>query len=75
MDCAQKRLPKLMENRSIGLIIIDSIAGIFRLETDAIKRADDMRKIVLTLQTLADTFECAVLCVNQVRIFAESSNL
>lgn len=64
----QKRLPKLMERQSIGLIIIDSIAGIFRLERNAITRANAMRNTVLTLQTLADDYDCAVLCVNQVSL-------
>lgn len=67
-DCIESRLPVFMKTRSIGLIVIDSIAGIFRLETNAITRADDMRKVVLTLQKLADDHECAVLCVNQVGI-------
>lgn len=66
MKCISNRLPRLMEQHSIGLIIIDSIAGAFRMDINAIMRADNMRKLVLTLQTLADEYECAVVCVNQV---------
>lgn len=66
MNVICNRLPRLMAQRSVGLIIIDSVAGVFRLESDAILRADKMRKMVLKLQTLADEHECAVLCVNQV---------
>lgn len=57
-----------MAEQPIGLIIIDSIAGAFRLDSDAIARAADMRKLIHTLQTLQDDYECAVVCVNQVRI-------
>lgn len=57
-----------MHARSIGLIVIDSVAGVFRLENDAICRADSMRKLVRKLQTLADEHECAVVCVNQVNV-------
>lgn len=66
MNVICNRLPRLMAQRSIGLIIIDSVAGVFRVETDAILRADNMRKMILKLQTLADEHECAVVCVNQV---------
>lgn len=59
-----------MHINSIGLIIIDSVAGIFRLETDAITRAAHMRKLVRKLQSLADEYECAVVCVNQVDIYS-----
>lgn len=62
-----------MNQQSIGVIIIDSIAGVFRLETNAITRANDMRKLVHKLQLLSDEHECAVVCTNQVRnIFFES---
>lgn len=66
MNVICNRLPRLMAQRSVGLIIIDSVAGVFRLESDAILRADKMRKMVVKLQTLADEHECAVVCVNQV---------
>lgn len=55
-----------MHTNSIGLIVIDSVAGIYRLESDAITRAGSMRKLVRKLQSLADEYECAVVCVNQV---------
>lgn len=66
MNCICNRLPRWMQQHSIGLIIIDSIAGAFRIESDAITRAGNMRKTILKLQTLADEHECAVVCVNQV---------
>lgn len=68
MDCIN-RLPGLMTQHTIGLVIIDSVAGVFRLDNDAIARADCMRKLIHTLQTLQDEYEFGVVCVNQVRIF------
>lgn len=67
LNCILKRLPPLMNQQSIGVIIIDSIAGVFRLETNAITRASDMRMLVHKLQLLSDEHECAVVCINQVR--------
>lgn len=66
LNCVLKRLPPLMNQQSIGVIIIDSIAGVFRLETNAIARASDMRKLVHKLQLLSDEHECSVVCINQV---------
>lgn len=55
-----------MKQQAIGLIVIDSIAGVFRLDTNVAVRANDMRKLVNGLQTLSDDHECAIVCVNQV---------
>ncbi|XP_031640070.1 DNA repair protein XRCC3 isoform X3 [Contarinia nasturtii] len=66
MNCICNRLPSFMAQQSIGLIIIDSIAGAFRRDSDAIARADNMRKLVFKLQALADDYDCAVVCVNQI---------
>lgn len=55
-----------MEQHPVGLIIIDSIAAVFRMEMDAIGRANDMRQLVLDLQKLSSAHSCAVVCVNQV---------
>lgn len=45
-----KMLPLFLKVHNIKLIIIDSIAGIFRMEENYIKRAHDMRKIVMELE-------------------------
>ena len=50
----------------IGLIIIDSVAAVFRTYTNYIERAKDMRKLANHLLHLADKYNCAVICVNQV---------
>lgn len=69
MACVN-RLPRLMARQPIGLIVIDSIAGVFRIDSDAITRADNMRKLIHTLQTLQDEYEFGVVCVNQVSFIA-----
>lgn len=67
VECVLSRLPYLMRQKPIGLIVIDSVAGVFRLESNAISRANDMRKFAHGLQTISTEYRCAVVCVNQVR--------
>ncbi|XP_060650614.1 DNA repair protein XRCC3 [Drosophila nasuta] len=66
LDCVNNRLPQLLQEHSIGLIIIDSVAAIFRLYTDFAARARDMRRMVNALLTYADKHHCAVVCTNQM---------
>lgn len=56
----------------IGLVIIDSVAAIYRLHKNAVQRASDLRKLVLNLQRLGAEHECAIVCVNQVRKISKS---
>lgn len=65
LKCVLSRLPNLMRQKSIGLIVIDSVAGVFRL-SNAIDRASDMRKLAHGLKTTSTEHGCAVVCVNQV---------
>jgi DNA-repair protein XRCC3 len=68
----------LMAARPVRLIIIDSIAGVFRtdLEAGAGERAKSLRAVVKQLEALSERFDAAVLCVNQVSdsMNAEGSN-
>ncbi|XP_034486489.1 DNA repair protein XRCC3 isoform X1 [Drosophila innubila] len=66
LNCVHNRLPQLLQEHSIGLIIIDSVAAIFRLYTDFAERARDMRRLVNALLTYADKYQCAVVCTNQM---------
>ncbi|KAH8246874.1 hypothetical protein KR032_002520 [Drosophila birchii] len=66
LNCVKNRLPRLMQQHGIGLIIIDSVAAIFRLYTDYLERAREMRRLANALLTYADKYNCAVVCVNQV---------
>lgn len=80
-DCIMKRLPFLFHQRSIdkkhiGLVVIDSIAGVYRhVGINAIARADSMRKLVLQLQSLSDAYESAILCVNQATVNVNSDKV
>lgn len=67
VECVLSRLPYLMRQKPIGLIVIDSVAGVFRLESNAISRANEMRKLAFGLQSISTEYRCAVVCVNQVR--------
>ena len=77
LSCIRIRLPKLLEQHSLSLIVIDSIAAPFRCEsTNYVKRAEDLREIATVLTTLAQQFNLAVLCINQVTAsFEDSSNV
>ncbi|EDV91505.1 DNA repair protein XRCC3 [Drosophila grimshawi] len=66
LDCVKNRLSQLLQEHSIGLIIIDSVAAIFRLYTDFDDRARDMRRMVHALLSYADKYGCAVVCTNQM---------
>jgi DNA-repair protein XRCC3 len=67
-----QRLPTMCSNNNIKLVIIDSLAGIFRTEfnatimSDAVQRTASLFKISSKLKWLADTFRVAVVVVNQV---------
>ncbi|KAK9503504.1 hypothetical protein O3M35_010049 [Rhynocoris fuscipes] len=70
-NCLFKRLPRFLANspRKVGLLIIDSIAAIFRSEyslNEIINRAKDIRTVAMQLHNLANEHDIAVLCVNQV---------
>ena len=72
-DCIVHKLPRLLESHpTIKLIIIDSIAGAFRLEKDYIKRANLMRKMIEKLEFLANKYNFAVVITNQ--IYSATSN-
>ncbi|XP_028896115.1 uncharacterized protein LOC105212428 [Zeugodacus cucurbitae] len=73
LECMGVRLAKLMESLNIGLIVIDSVAAIFRTYNNYIKRAQDMRKLANHLLHYADKYNCAVICVNQVATVSEAA--
>lgn len=66
LNCINNRLSQLLQQHSIGLIIIDSVAAIFRLYTNFTDRARDMRRMVDALLSYADKYHCAVVCSNQM---------
>lgn len=68
-QCVLGRLPTLLSQRSVGLIVVDSVAGVFRAsyENNEMKnRAHDMRTVGGQLHKIATQFKVCVICVNQV---------
>lgn len=73
ISCINIRLPKLMDTYSPSLIIIDSIAALFRSEmTNYIQRAQDIREIAIALINIGKKYNAAIICVNQVTACFES---
>uniref|UniRef100_A0A1A9WEE6 RecA family profile 1 domain-containing protein n=1 Tax=Glossina brevipalpis TaxID=37001 RepID=A0A1A9WEE6_9MUSC len=66
LKCVGERLPELMSSTCIKLIIIDSVAAVFRTYTDYVDRSRDMRRLANHLLHLAYKYNCVVICVNQV---------
>ncbi|XP_018330649.1 DNA repair protein XRCC3-like isoform X2 [Agrilus planipennis] len=67
--CLDAKLPRLLKNRAIGLIIIDSIAGAFRSENENInysERSLEFLTVASKLNKLGQKYEAAIVCINQV---------
>lgn len=75
MSCIRVRLPKLLNTNKISLIILDSVAAPFRCEyTNYVRRAEELKELGMLLYKVAQEFNVAVICVNQVTSsFAENS--
>lgn len=74
-QCITERLPVLVENNPIGLIIIDSITAAYADEQNYVERAQSFRKVVRALHLLQERFDLAIVCTNQVRSIIDSSTL
>lgn len=67
LSCVRVQLPKLVTQNKFAILVIDSIAAPFRVEsTNYIQRAEEMRELAMSLLNLAQNFNVAVLCINQV---------
>jgi len=67
--CLTENLPRLLSIRTVDLIIIDSVAGLFRSENencDYVFRSREFNEISNILNRLQDRFDLAVVVVNQV---------
>ncbi|KAK4880140.1 hypothetical protein RN001_008286 [Aquatica leii] len=67
--CCTVRLPKLLQQKKIGLIVIDSIAGIFRSENVNVNyatRSQQFYTITSTLVKLSMDYGIAIVNTNQV---------
>ena len=65
----QYKLPSLLTQHSVKLVVVDSIAALFRVEFskgEAVQRAQLLRAFGSQLRKLSNDFGAAVVCVNQV---------
>ncbi|XP_066600943.1 DNA repair protein XRCC3-like isoform X2 [Prorops nasuta] len=67
--CVFKEIPLLMNIHKIGLVIIDSIAGLYRVEKwddESVGRSKSLRCVGQQLHKLCKTTKICVICINQV---------
>lgn len=72
LNLIKVRLERLFEMEPIGLVVIDSVAAVFRLHAQYINRAQNMRILVTTLQRLGKQYNFGLVCINQVRSSMDS---
>ncbi|XP_072284939.1 DNA repair protein XRCC3 isoform X1 [Pyxicephalus adspersus] len=68
-DCITKKLPILLLRGQVRLVVIDSIAALFRCEfaaKDAVVKAKHLQTIGAKLHQLSRDFTTPVFCINQV---------
>lgn len=65
----QHKLPSLLSQHPVKLVVIDSVAALFRVEYgihQAIQKAQLLREFGHQLKRLSEKHSTAVVCVNQV---------
>ncbi|XP_052869842.1 DNA repair protein XRCC3 [Anopheles cruzii] len=72
MACLFERLPRLLEQTLVSLLIIDSITTPFLDEEDYVERAQMFRTMVHDLHRYQERYNMAILVTNQVRCVTES---
>ena len=76
--CLQTKVPLLLSRNQVRLIVVDSLAALFRSEYDQDKlstRAKHLASVAWQLRRLADQYHAVVVCVNQVTHFISVFNL
>lgn len=74
-DCVQYQLPVLVKQRDLGLLIIDSVAAVFRVEEAGEEnRNKTLQSMGYRLHKLAMTYNVAILAINQVTTSMSSRN-
>lgn len=71
------RLPALLNKSNIKLLILDSVAAIFRSEFDLHELADrakTLAKLGNKLQRISHQYNLCVVCVNQVRVCSRKND-
>ncbi|XP_078418567.1 DNA repair protein XRCC3 [Cetorhinus maximus] len=76
--CISKRLPILLSRGLIRLVVIDSVAALFRCEfgaSDSIAKAKCLQKFGAMLHQLSHRFSSPIICVNQIADAISGSSL
>ncbi|MGH0189053.1 UNVERIFIED_CONTAM: hypothetical protein FKN15_033250 [Acipenser sinensis] len=77
-SCISKRVPILLSRGLVRLVVVDSIAALFRCEfeaKDALLRAKHLLAFGATLHSLSHRFKTPIVCVNQVADAVGDSDL
>lgn len=67
--CLSRRVPLLLAQGLVRLVVLDSVAAVFRCEFQAAEWQERTRRMLTvssTLQRLSQDFASPVLCINQV---------
>lgn len=67
--CLTRRVPLLLARGAVRLVVVDSLAALFRCEfqaADWMERTKQMLTVASTLHRLSQEFSTPVLCINQV---------
>ncbi|KAL0967555.1 hypothetical protein UPYG_G00253730 [Umbra pygmaea] len=68
-SCISQRVPILLSRGLVRLVVVDSVAALFRSEfkvDEGIERARHMLTFAATLHRLSHSYNAPVLCINQV---------
>uniref|UniRef100_A0A3B1JAW9 DNA repair protein n=1 Tax=Astyanax mexicanus TaxID=7994 RepID=A0A3B1JAW9_ASTMX len=75
--CVSQRVPMLLERGLVRLVVVDSVAALFRTEfqaDEAIERARHLLAFSSTLHRLSHTHAAPVFCINQVSDVVDGPN-
>ncbi|XP_076872992.1 DNA repair protein XRCC3 [Brachyhypopomus gauderio] len=75
--CVSQRVPMLLERGLVRLVVVDSVAALFRTEfqaDEAIERARHLLAFSGILHRLSNTYGAPVLCINQVSDVVDGPN-
>ncbi|TDH00815.1 hypothetical protein EPR50_G00192590 [Perca flavescens] len=77
--CLSRRVPLLLARQHVRLLVVDSVAALFRSEfqaSDWLERSQQLISFSHTLHTLSLEFNTPVLCINQVTdVFSSDDSL
>ncbi|XP_066550092.1 DNA repair protein XRCC3 [Amia ocellicauda] len=75
--CISRRVPILLSRGLVRLVVLDSVAAVFRSEfeaSEARERAGPLLALAVALHRLSHSFSAPVICVNQVTDAVDDSD-